>query len=83
MRYIKICQFKWSKRTDNHGANFCLDEFISAECSLSVTNRDRLSIFIMCVSEAFSLRLLANQGNPIDTPFRFLKIHISNKSHHL
>ena len=55
-------------------------ECISAECS--ATNRNLLSTFVMCVSEAFSLRLLANQGNLIDTPLSFSEnIHNSEKSY--
>ena len=44
-------------------------ECISAECS--VTNRNLLSAFVMCVSEAFSMRIFVNQGNLIDKPKSF------------
>ena len=53
-------------------------ECISEECS--VTNRNLFLAFVMCVSEAFSMELLVNQGNLIDMPLSFSEIYISYKS---
>ena len=45
------------------------DESISEECSVS--NRNMFSAFVMCVSEAFSVELVVNQGNLIDMLLSF------------
>ena len=49
-------------------------ECISEECSVS--NRNLFSAFVMCVSEAFSVELVVNQGNLIDMLLSFSeKVH--------